>query len=279
MGLFDGVGKALGGVGNFVGDALGMGPGGKTKNVNKASDYDFYDAGGRFGQTYDQFSNEANFMKQGMGQFANQVGNVGAQNVQGNYDPNAFMNQFNANQGGLVNAVQGANSPLQQSLNAIAQRQAAEGVNAQAQNFGNMGALNSGAAMAAMGEAASSPFAQAQAQLQQNQLQGSLGLMNNAMGQYGQAQQFGADLGLRGQMANQQAGLQAGMANQQANLGLANLYGGLYGQNMAGMGQLGSQSGTIVAPHYQYEPSAGERFRGAVGDWANIGANAKKTFG
>lgn len=252
------------GLAGIAGGILGGGGGwnGSYRNIVDAKDYGFTDYNGNMQGAYDRFMNEANFNQAQMGQYAGQVGNV-----QSNYDPNAYMNQFLNSTGGLANAVSGQNSQLQQSLNAIASRQAAEGVNAQAQNFAGMGALNSGAAMAAMGDAMAQPFAQVQSQLQQNQLQGTLGLYNNAMGNYAQGNQFGAQ--------NQ---LQAGMANQNANLGLAGMYAGNYQNNMGQLGGLAGQFGGSVAPQYEYQQGKGSKL-GAAATGALGGAAAGSALG
>jgi len=124
--------------------------------------------------------------------------------LQGSLDPNAYMNQFMGQAGGLANLVSGQNSQLQQGLNAIAQRQAALG--GEAALAAMPGMRNSGAGMAAFGQAYADPFAQAQAQLQQNQLQGTLGMWNQAMGQNAQMQ------GNLQNLYGQNMGLQAGLA-------------------------------------------------------------------
>lgn len=252
------IGGAINGVGSGVMGVLGLSS--QTQKLGGAEDYGFYDYGNRMAGTYDQVQNEMNFNRNRMGKYAGQVGNV-----QSSFNPQSYMNQFLGSTEGLANAVSGPNSQLQQSLNAIASRQAAEGVNAQAQNFAGMGALNSGAAMAAMGDAMANPYAQVQAQLQQNQLQGTLGLMGNAMNNYAQGNQFGA-----------QNALQAGMANQNANMGLAQLYGQGYGNAMNQFGNLGNQFGTIVAPTYQQKNGWGQDLLGAAGDVASIAGVGKK---
>ncbi len=255
-----GTGIATGGLSELGNLADSAGLGYNTEKVGKgAADYGFYDYGGNMQNAYNQLGNEYNFNKQQMGQYAGQVGDI-----QSSYDPNSYMNAFLGSVGGLSNAVSGQNSQLQQSLNALASKQAAEGVNAQAQNFANMGALNSGAAMASMGEAMANPYAQVQAQLQQNQLQGTLGLMNNAMGNYAS-----------GYQAQGQQNLAAQQANQNANLNLANMYGQQYGNALNQYGNMGSQFGTIAAPTYQSTPGWGQNLLNAGSQFAGMAGSGK----
>jgi hypothetical protein len=184
--------------------------GGKTSEVSDPSDYQFLDPTGQYGAATDFMQNQYN-------QNAQQMGQYGAQAAQ--YDSNAYMNQFMGQAAGLSNLVSGENSQLQQSLNAIAGRQANLG--SEAALAAMPGAANSGAGMAAYGQAYADPFAQAQAQLQQNQLQGTLGLWGNAMNNNAQGQQF---------QAQNYSGL-AGMYGDQANNALSN-----YGQMAQGYG-------------------------------------------
>jgi len=226
-------------------DVLGLSS--ETEKVgNGAADYSFYDYNGNMQNAYNQLGNEYNFNKGQMGQYG-----TAAIQAAASYNPNSYMNAFLNSTGGLSNAVSGQNSQLQQSLNALARKQAAEGVNAQAQNFSNMGALNSGAAMASMGEAMANPYAQVQAQLQQNQLQGTLGLYNNAMNNYASGFQNQAQL------------------NTNANLNLANMYGGQYAGALNQYGNLGSGFGTIVAPTYQQNKGWGAQLLDATSAAAN----------
>lgn len=184
--------------------------GGKTSEVSDPSDYQFLDPTGQYGAATDFMQNQYN-------QNAQQMGQYGAQAAQ--YDPNAYMNQFMGQAAGLSNLVSGENSQLQQSLNAIAGRQANLG--SEAALAAMPGAANSGAGMAAYGQAYADPFAQAQAQLQQNQLQGTLGLWGNTMNNNAQGQQF---------QAQNYSGL-AGMYGDQANNALSQ-----YGQMAQGYG-------------------------------------------
>ena len=92
------------------------------------------------------------------------------------------MGTYNANANGVMNQVAGLSGPLQQTLSNTAAYQAQNALNTVGSNFANQGALGSGAAAQAMGQAIANPFAQAQAQLQQGQLQAGSGALNNLMG-------------------------------------------------------------------------------------------------
>ena len=92
------------------------------------------------------------------------------------------MGTYNANANGVMNQVAGLSGPLQQTLSNTAAYQANNALNTVGSNFANQGALGSGAAAQAMGQAIANPFAQAQAQLQQGQLQAGSGALNNLMG-------------------------------------------------------------------------------------------------
>jgi hypothetical protein len=93
-----------------------------------------------------------------------------------------------------LGSVTGQTGDLERSLTGIARRQADQGISAAGQNFANMGALNSGAAASAFGEAAANPFAQAQSQLQNKQLDLSSNLMNASVGSYGQGLEAASNL-------------------------------------------------------------------------------------
>jgi len=183
---------------------------GKNEQVGSASDMQWLDPTGQFAGQQANLGNQNNQIMAGMGQYG-AGGNA--------FDPNAYMNQFLGQSAGLSNLVSGQNAPLQQSLNALAAQQASAG--GEAALAAMPGAANSGAGMAAFGQAYATPFAQAQAQLQQNQLQGTLGLWNQAMG-----------------------------GNLQSRQGLQNLFGNTQGlqTNMAG------QQGMVYQPTYEYKP-------------------------
>ena len=97
------------------------------------------------------------------------------------------MGTYNANANNVMNQVAGLSGPLQQTLSGIANYQANNALNATASNFANQGALGSGAGAQAYGNAIAQPFAQAQSQLQQGQLQAGSSALTSLMGTSGQA--------------------------------------------------------------------------------------------
>jgi hypothetical protein len=109
------------------------------------------------------------------------------------------MGTFNQNIGNVA----GLSGPLQQTLTGLANYQANNALNSAGSNFANQGALGSGAAAQAFGQAIANPFAQAQAQLQQ----GQLGLANSLMSASGQA--YGAGLGAGSNLMEHASGLVA----------------------------------------------------------------------
>ncbi len=74
----------------------------------------------------------------------------------------------------------GQTGQLQNLLSQTAAYQAQNALNTTASNFANQGALGSGAAAQAFGQAIANPFAQAQAQLQQSQLGAYSSALSNA---------------------------------------------------------------------------------------------------
>ena len=197
---------------------------GKYEQVSDAGDMQWLDPTGNYA------AQQAN-----LGQLGTQYG---AQ-LQGSLDPEAYMNQFLGQQAGLANLVSGQNSQLQQGLNAIASRQAQLGGEAALASMPGM--RNSGAAMAAFGQAYADPFAQAQSQLQQNQLQGTLGLWNQALGLNAQQQ-----------------------AQRQSTLG--NLYGNILGLQ-TGMAQ---DQSAWYTPQYEYQKGGWDYTMDAINTGANV---------
>jgi hypothetical protein len=176
------------------------------------------------------------------------------------YDPNAYYNQFLGQSGQLADLVSGQMSPLTQSLNAVAARQAALG--GEAALFAMPGARNSGAGMAAFGQAYADPYAQALAQLQSAQLQGTLGLWGNALGLNSSGQQF------KTAQANQAA--QAQYAQQmQAAQQMAAMYGNLYGQFSGQQAGMASDQMAMWQPTYAAtSPDTG--FLGKIAPYAPL---------
>jgi hypothetical protein len=106
------------------------------------------------------------------GNYAKQQESLANLTSQSAYDQ--FMGQSDA----LANVAQGSTSQLTQSLNAVAARQAALG--GEAALAAMPGASQSGAGMAAYGQAYADPFAQAQAQIQSKQVDLTGQLWNTA---------------------------------------------------------------------------------------------------
>lgn len=196
-----------------------------------------------------QFADPTNQFVGALDQFGNMAA-YGQQGMEASLDPNAAYNAFLGQSGGLANVAAGPNAQLTQQLNAIAARQANAGMQNAMTQFQGMGAGRSGAANRAMGLAAAQPFADVAAQQQQNQLNLTGNLWNTAFG---------------------------GAQNLQNTA--ANLYGGLYGAGMQGIGNLSSQMGGMVAPQYQYEPTRWERFVGGAQDVIGMGTNVATAAG
>lgn len=203
---------------------------GKYENVAKASDYQVTDPTGQFQGAMDNYTNMANFGREGM---------VAA------LDPNNAYNAFMGQAGGLANLAQGPGSQLTQQLNAIAARQAQEGIANAGTQFAGKGALYSGAGAKAMGQAAATPFADVAAMQQARQADLT-------------SQLWGQSFGGQQQLQNAAAGL----------------YGGIYGQGMQGYGNMASQLGGMVAPQYEYKKG----FWDHAGNALNTGLGAAVGF-
>jgi len=132
------------------------------------------------------------------------------------YDPNAYYTQFLGQANGLSDLVSGQNSNLQGTLNNIASRQARMGGEAALASMPGM--RKSGAAMASFGDAYANPFATAQAQLQQNQLQGTMDLWQRALTENaaGQNARLAANTQMGGNASN---GLNSLISGTQGTLG------------------------------------------------------------
>ncbi|MDX9826609.1 MAG: hypothetical protein RBT73_02575 [Spirochaetia bacterium] len=221
-----------------------MGSKPSTKQVGK----EYTDAG------VSALTNEANFGKAGMegaiaGMSPVTAGNVG-------FDPNAYWGNFMGQAGDLQGLVMGPQGDLQRGLTARAGELATQATQGAASNLSGLGSLYSGATLKAAGNANAQAFGDVANTLGQQ----SLNLYGNLAGQA-----MGNSLGAQGQglsamQGNQNADLQAQMANQQNSLGLAGLYGGLYGQGVGGLAQYGT-------PTYVQGQSGGigSMFSGALG--------------
>ena len=211
--------------------------------------------GGTYEQTNEgaadayEFADPTGQFQGALDQFGN-MAQYGQGGMEASLDPNAAFNQFLGQSGALTNLAMGPNAQLTQQLNNIASQQANAGMQNAMTQFQGAGAGRSGAANRAMGMAAAQPFADVAAQQQQNQLN----LTGNLWGQA-----FGGAQGLQNTAAN--------------------LYGGIYGQGMSGMGNMAAQMGGLVAPQYEYQQSPWERFTGGLGQAAGFGLNAATAAG
>lgn len=213
---------------------------GSYQQVGSSDDMKFLDPTGQYSSLFNQAGQDASNYQSLANKYAGQAGAVqGA-----NYDPTAYMNAFLGQSSGLSNLVSGQNSQLQQSLNALAAQQASQGSEAALAGMGSY-MKNSGAAAAAYGQAYATPFAQAQAQLQQNQLQGTLNLWNQAMSQDASGYQTQA------QLSQQNADSQRSLYSN-----LASLYGQLGSNSSNIQSDLTKNASAWYTPQYQYQKGA-----------------------
>jgi len=165
-------------------------------------------------------------------------------------DPTAFLRSWQDSQGGLFNTAFGATSPYAQAMNQVAQRQAALGGEAA---LGAMpGARNSGAGMAAFGQAYSDPFAQAQVAQQQMATDLYGNFSGQAMGQFGQ--NYLQNAGWQNQANQQNADWM-----QQANL-----------QNAGWTQQSRLQNQAMEEAWRQRQLHAGSQYSANALGWGNI---------
>jgi hypothetical protein len=179
------------------------------------------------------------------------------------FNPEQFMQQWQGAQGAIANAAMSASQPFGAALNQVAQRQAALG--SEAALAAMPGAANSGAGMAAFGQAYADPFAQAQ--VQQQGMMGNIygNLSGQAMGQYGSNAQFGAGL--------QQQANQFNAANQQDML--RTNAGFMQDANMQNAGwrqQSAMQNQMMQNAMRERMMQAGNINQNAALGWGNIGA-------
>jgi hypothetical protein len=176
-------------------------------------------------------------------------------------DPNAFMQSWQGAQQGLMDNSFAATSPYAQAMNQVAQRQSALG--SEAALAAMPGARNSGAGMAAFGQAYADPFAQAQV-AQQQMATGLYGqLSGQAMGQYGQNHLQNTGWDQQARLQNQameeawrQRQLQAGSQQSANALGWGNIESGL-----------ASDMNVIYQP-----PSGWDYLKDGIGMASNIGS-------
>jgi hypothetical protein len=163
------------------------------------------------------------------------------------------LGTFNQGANSVMGQIAGLSGPLQQTLSGMAQYQANNALNATASNFANQGALGSGAAAQAFGQAIAQPFAQAQSQLQQSQLGAAGGALQSLLGVSGSA--YGQGLQQGGNVMEHASGLvaptyytnpqytqqaQGKQGAQGAGKGAASGLGGLIPNIPAGAGTLGT---------------------------------------
>jgi hypothetical protein len=171
--------------------------------------------------------------------------------------------------GDIASQIAGYSGPLQQTLGDTARYQANNALNAVGSNFANQGALFSGAAGQAMGEALANPFAQAQAQTQQAQLGAAGGAMQQLLGSQGQVTSslLGAQSGLGSSMLGALGGLGQSQMGATGGLG-SSLIGSTgsaldntlsssvnaYGQALGAGSNLMENTSGLVAPTTMVNP-------------------------
>jgi hypothetical protein len=146
---------------------------------------------------------------------------------------NNFLSQ---NPADVANYVSGISGPLKQSLSQAAQYQANNALNTVGSNFANQGALGSGAAAQAMGEAIANPFAQAAASLQGSQLGAASSAMSNLINSQGGVTQ--SLLGGTSQLGSSLLGAQSGLGSS--------LLSGTSGLNSSLLGSLGNVGSSTI---------------------------------
>jgi len=183
--------------------------------------------------------NASNLAAGNMGQLQGQVTQAANQGINAaqNYNPNAGMNSFLQYAPTLQNMVMGAQSPLQQGLNAQAMQESAQAMRNTGNQFSNTGSLHSGAAQAAIAQAGAQPFANVQNQLGSQLVNQTGALWGQAMPAMMSANQYGAGL-------------------QQNALGNAlGAYGSMYGQNTGLYGQAMGAQAQLGAPDQTQNPN------------------------
>ena len=157
------------------------------------------------------------------------------------------LGTYNQNANQTMGQIAGLNGPLQQTLSGIANYQVNNALNAVGSNFANQGALGSGAAAQAFGQAIANPFAQAQSQLQQAQLGTAGSALQSLMGISGQAynQALGSNVGAYGQALGSNIGAYNQALGSNVNA---------YGQALQGASNLMEHASGLVAPTYYTNP-------------------------
>lgn len=190
----------------------------------------------------DQFLNERNQMAS---QFGQAMGNIE------NADPEAHLRMFTNNWADPIsNLVSGPYSQFYQANQAIARQTAEDNINTLGSQFANKGALNSSAALRAMGEGSARPFAQAA-------LQNQLGMMNMTGNLWNQTLNN----------LNQQT-----LADRQARQNIAQLYANQMNQLGNQAANIKGQSFTISQPMLETLPNTWDKIMGGLGDVVNVGS-------
>ena len=170
------------------------------------------------------------------------------------------MGTYNANVNPVLGQIAGLSGPLQQTLSGIANYQANNALNATASNFANQGALGSGAGAQAFGNAIAQPFAQAQSQLQQGQLQAGSSALQQLLGVSGQTYNTGLTTGSN--LMEHASGL------------VAPTYYTSGGKGQAGQTATGLGTGALGAVAQPTLASMGSSLASTLGKGAGAGAGA-----
>lgn len=216
----------------------------------------------------------AQWMNQGMGSYMAGIGATsdlygqGVSAAQGAYGQGlqALQGGIGSQVGGLQDiarsTAEGALSQYGTSARELAQQQSRSAMENVASEYAGSGALNSGAALKAVGAGAAQPLLQAETDIAQ-QYGNLYGQTANSL--YGNAYQ---NLGQQANMYGQQGQTLAGLYGQQAGQ-LGSLYGNLgaqqygIGSQYAGLlGQLGQSS--YIAPQYQTKQGLGGQIVGGL---------------
>jgi hypothetical protein len=282
-----GVGKAINKGMGQVGDFFGFGKD-EYRNVNKGQTQAAMERNQQLARSAEGMEsrgeNEMNFARRQMfgtpgggGGYAGGVIGAGAQqmDIAQSRDPNAAYRQFMSQSPGLQAMAMGNYSPLTQMLNAQAADQSQQSIRNTASQFADRGALNSGAAAAAMAEAGARPFSQVQAQLGQQQAGLAGQLMQQGFGQASQESMQDIQNRLRAAQALQQG---YGQALGQAG----NVYGTGAQMQQAGLSALGQSAGQMSQmgqPERVYQQSPFEKFAQVGQTGANLYGSFNKMGG
>jgi len=179
------------------------------------------------------------------------------------YNPQSGINAFLGLTPQLQGIARSTVSPYGLTADELATQQANESMSQAAQQYANMGAINSGAALSAISRGAAVPRAQLTADLARTQSNAATSLIGQALqtipNQYAQAYQF--------RQNQQRLGLTGYSDLINASLGQAGIYGNLLG-NMYGAGA-GLAAPQYYTPAYQQQEDSGWDWGGAFGGAAS----------